>query len=54
MLGEAGEKDVDLKSVIVQFNLPREFPEQVKEQAREAIAERPPAGLSGAEVFLRL
>ena len=37
VLGEAGEKDVDLKSVIVQFNLPGEFPEQVKDQAREAI-----------------
>src|SRR5688572_15249178 len=26
VLGEAGEKDVDLKTVIVQFNLPDEFP----------------------------
>ena len=37
VLGDAGEKDVDLKSVIVQFNLPREFPEAVLNQAREAV-----------------
>ncbi len=37
VLGAAGEKDVDLKSVIVQFNLPGEFPDAVKEQARAAI-----------------
>ena len=37
VIGEAGEKDVDLKSVIVQFNLPGPFPEEVKEQARRAI-----------------
>ena len=37
VLGEAGEKDVDLKSVIVQFNLPGPFPEEVKDQARAAI-----------------
>ena len=29
VLGQAGEKDVDLKSVIVQFNLPGPFPEEV-------------------------
>lgn len=38
VLGEAGEKDVDLKSVIVQYNLPGEFPERVKEEARGAVA----------------
>ena len=36
MIGEAGEKDVDLKSVIVQFNLPSDFPDEVKAQARHA------------------
>ncbi|HEV8291254.1 MAG TPA: RNB domain-containing ribonuclease, partial [Tepidisphaeraceae bacterium] len=37
ILGKAGEKDVDLRSVIVQFNLPSDFPVEVKNQAREAI-----------------
>ncbi len=37
VLGAAGEKDVDLKGVIVQYNLPGEFPEEVKAQAREAM-----------------
>jgi ribonuclease R len=37
VLGQAGEKDVDLKSVIVQFNLSGPFDERVKEQARAAI-----------------
>jgi len=37
VLGEAGQKDVDLKSVIVQFNLPGEFTEQVLAQARRSI-----------------
>jgi ribonuclease R len=37
ILGKAGEKDVDLRSVIVQFNLPADFPAEVKNQAREAI-----------------
>jgi ribonuclease R len=37
VLGEAGEKDVDLKTVIVQFNLPQEFPEDCVEQARQAV-----------------
>jgi ribonuclease R len=37
VLGAAGEKDVDLKSVIVQFNLPGPFPDEVKQEAREAI-----------------
>jgi ribonuclease R len=37
VLGAAGEKDVDLKSVIVQFNLPAEFPEAVRAQARRAV-----------------
>lgn len=36
VLGEAGEKDVDLKSIIVQHNLPGEFPEEVKQAARDA------------------
>ena len=37
VLGKPGEKDVDLRSVIVQFNLPGEFPEEVVEQARESL-----------------
>jgi ribonuclease R len=37
VLGKAGEKDVDLKVVLVQFNLPGEFPDEVKDQAREAV-----------------
>ncbi|MGH7214641.1 MAG: hypothetical protein ACREIT_07755, partial [Tepidisphaeraceae bacterium] len=37
VLGEAGEKDVDLKSVIIGFNLPGEFLEAVKNQARHAV-----------------
>ncbi len=37
VLGAAGEKDVDLKSVIVQFNLPGPFPENVADQARLAL-----------------
>jgi ribonuclease R len=39
VLGAAGEKDVDLKTVIVQFDLPAEFPEEVRAQARRAIDE---------------
>src|SRR5439155_11452910 len=37
ILGEAGEKDVDLKTVIVQYNLPEAFPEQVKAEARMSV-----------------
>jgi ribonuclease R len=37
VLGEAGEKDVDLRSVIVQFNLPGEFPEAVLDEARRSV-----------------
>ena len=37
VLGAAGEKDVDLKSVIVEFALPGPFPEDVQNQARNAI-----------------
>jgi ribonuclease R len=37
VLGRAGEKDVDLKSVIVQHNLPGPFPEEVLAQARQAL-----------------
>jgi ribonuclease R len=36
VLGQRGEKDVDLQSVIVQFNLPEEFPEACLDQARAA------------------
>ena len=37
VLGKEGEKDVDLKSVIITHNLPGEFPPEVLEQARQAI-----------------
>src|SRR5437867_449145 len=37
ILGKAGEKDVDLRSVIVQYNLPAEFPREVQDQARQSI-----------------
>jgi ribonuclease R len=37
VLGEAGEKDVDLKSVIVQHNLPGKFPDEVADEARAAL-----------------
>jgi ribonuclease R len=37
VLGGAGEKDVDLKAVIVQHNLPDKFPEEVLAQARQSI-----------------
>jgi ribonuclease R len=37
VLGQAGEKDVDLKSVIVQHNLPAEFPQEVRAQARRSV-----------------
>jgi ribonuclease R len=37
VLGLPGEKDVDLQSVIVQFNLPEEFSDTVLNQARSAV-----------------
>jgi ribonuclease R len=37
VLGAAGEKDVDLKSVIVQCNLPGPFPDEVRDQARATV-----------------
>ena len=37
VLGKPGEKDVDLKSTIVMFNLPESFPEQVLAEARNAV-----------------
>jgi ribonuclease R len=39
VLGAAGEKDVDLKSIIVQFGLPGPFPETVLASARKAVDE---------------
>lgn len=38
VLGAAGEKDVDLRGVIVQFNLPDAFPDPVLTEARSAVA----------------
>jgi len=43
VLGAAGEKDVDLKSVIVQFNLPGPFPQAVLDQARAVVDAYDPA-----------
>ena len=37
VLGKPGEKDVDLKSTIVMFNLPQAFPEEVLAEARQAV-----------------
>ena len=37
VLGKAGEKDVDLRAVIVQYNLPDKFPDEVLAEARESI-----------------
>jgi ribonuclease R len=37
VLGKAGEKDVDLKTVIIQFNLPERFPDDVLAEARQAV-----------------
>jgi len=37
ILGREGEKDVDLRSIVVQHNLPDKFPDAVLRQAREAI-----------------
>ena len=43
VLGAAGEKDVDLKSVIIQHALPEKFPEEVLAQARRAVDTFDPA-----------
>ena len=37
VLGKQGEKDVDLKSTIILFNLPEKFPDAVLDQARQAV-----------------
>ena len=37
ILGQAGEKDVDLKAIIIQHNLPGPFPEAVRDEARHAV-----------------
>lgn len=37
VLGQAGEKDVDLKTVIIQFGLPEGFTEEVQAQARRSL-----------------
>lgn len=42
VLGKPGEKDVDLKSTIVMFNLPERFPDEVLDQARQAVDEFDP------------
>ena len=43
VLGDIGQRDVDLKSVIVQHNLAGEFPESVKQQARTVVENFDPA-----------
>jgi ribonuclease R len=37
VLGQPGEKDVDLQAIIVQFNLPQEFPDECLDQARAEV-----------------
>jgi ribonuclease R len=37
VLGQAGEKDVDFRAVVVQFNLPDEFPDEALGEARAAV-----------------
>jgi len=37
VLGEAGAKDVDFRAVVVQFNLPGEFPDAALDEAREMV-----------------
>jgi ribonuclease R len=43
VIGAAGEKDVDLKSVIVQFNLPAGFGDAARDQASRAVRHFDPA-----------
>ena len=52
VLGQAGEKDVDLKSVIVQHNLPGPFPDEVLAQARAAVDAFDPQGEHAARYDL--
>lgn len=44
VLGRAGQKDVDLKSIIVQHNLPQSFPQAVLDQASAAVHSFDPHG----------
>ncbi|MGC4030534.1 MAG: ribonuclease R [Tepidisphaeraceae bacterium] len=39
VLGQEGDKDVDLRTIVVQYNLPGEFPDEVKDQASAALEE---------------
>jgi ribonuclease R len=57
ILGQAGEKDVDYKAIVIQYNLPREFPDNALAEARVAVDRfnaAPPLGgrvdLSGESV----
>jgi ribonuclease R len=52
VLGHAGEKDVDLKSVIVQYNLPEKFPPEAEAQAREAVDTFQPEDERGSRLDL--
>jgi ribonuclease R len=37
VLGAAGDKDVDLRAILVQYNLPQEFPDAALNEARRAV-----------------
>jgi ribonuclease R len=49
ILGAKGEPEVELQSVIRQYDLPREFPEAVLEQARQAARNYDPEALLGGD-----
>ena len=48
VLGKPGENDVEMHSIMIEFGLPYEFPEEV-----EAVAERIPKEISKAEISKR-
>ncbi len=49
VLGARGEPEVELQSVIRQFDLPREFPVEIMDQAREAARTYDPASMTDRE-----
>ncbi len=49
ILGAKGEPEVELQSVIRQYDLPREFPEAVLEQARQAARNYDPESMLGGD-----
>lgn len=52
VLGAAGEKDVDLRAVIIAHNLPEAFPEEVKAEARAAVQRFDPEAEKGRRTDL--